>query len=89
VFNFNFNFNDLRFTCAKKLTYSQLNLPHGTKQKRLMNKLKINTEMLRKKRTSNKAVESVLRPEGSLWWERFVKKVGLEPGVKERGSYGW
>jgi len=42
-----------------------------------------------KKRTSHKAVESVLRPEGSLWWERFVKKVGLEPGVKERGSYGW
>ena len=29
-------------------------------------------------------MESVLRPEGSLWWERFVKKVGLEPGVKER-----
>jgi len=28
-----------------------------------------------KKRTSHKAVESVLRPEGSLWWERFVKKV--------------
>jgi len=28
------------------------------------------------------AVESVLRPEGSLWWERFVKKEGLEPGVK-------
>ena len=26
----------------------------------------------------------LLRPEGSLWWERFVKKVGLEPGVKER-----
>jgi len=30
-----------------------------------------------KKRTSHKAVESVLRPEGSLWWERFVKKVIL------------
>ena len=43
----------------------------------------------RKKRSSHKAVESVLRPEGSLWWERFVKKVGLEPGVKVRGSYGW
>jgi len=28
-----------------------------------------------KKRTSHKAVESVLKPEGSLWWERFVKKV--------------
>jgi len=21
---------------------------------------------------------------GSLWWERFVKEVGLEPGVKDR-----
>ena len=29
-------------------------------------------------------LESVLRPEGSLWWERFVKKVGLKPGVKDR-----
>jgi len=36
-----------------------------------------------------KSVESVLRLEGSLWWERFVKEVGLEPRVKERGSYGW
>jgi len=25
--------------------------------------------------------------EGSLWWERFVKEVGLDPGVKEH--YGW
>jgi len=41
-----------------------------------------------KKRTSHKAAESVLRPKGSLWWERFMKKVGLEPGVKERWSYG-
>jgi len=32
---------------------------------------------------------AVLRTEGSLWWERFEEKVGLEPGVKERGSYGW
>jgi len=36
-----------------------------------------------------KSVESVLTLEGSLWWERFVKRVGLEVGVKERGSYGW
>jgi len=27
-------------TCAQKLTSSQLNLPHGTKQKRIMKKLK-------------------------------------------------
>jgi len=25
--------------------------------------------------------------EGSLRWERFVKEVGFEPEVKERGSY--
>jgi len=36
-----------------------------------------------------KFVESVLTLEGSLWWKRFVKKVGLEQGVKDRGSYGW
>jgi len=29
-------------------------------------------------------VESVLRLGGSLWCERFVKEVGLEPEVKER-----
>ena len=34
-------------------------------------------------------MESVLRPEGSLWWERFVKKVGLEPGVKELERELW
>ena len=44
--------------------------------------------MLRSNGPVVKSVESVLRLEGSLWWERFVKKVGLEPGVKERGSYG-
>jgi len=31
-----------------------------------------------------KSVESVLRPEGSLWWERFVKEVLLKPVVNER-----
>ena len=36
-----------------------------------------------------KSVESVLKLEGSLWWERFAKEVGLEAGVKETGSYGW
>ena len=32
------------------------------------------------------SVESVLRPEGSLWGERFVEEVGLEPGVKAHRS---
>jgi len=45
--------------------------------------------MLRRNGPVIKSVESVLRPKGSSWWERFVKEVGLEPGVKERMSYGW
>jgi len=48
--------------------------------------------MLRRNGPVVKSMESVLRLEGSLWmeWmERFVEEVGLEPGVKERGSYGW
>ena len=42
--------------------------------------------MLRRNGPVMKSVESVLRPEGSPWWERFVKKVGLEPGVGLRAS---
>jgi len=45
--------------------------------------------MLRRNGPVVKSVESVLRLEGNLWWERFVKEVGLEAGVKERGSYEW
>ena len=76
-------------TCAQKLINSQLNLPHGTKQNRVMKKQKTKTEMLRRNGPVTKSVESVLRLEESLRWERFVKEVGLESGVKERGSYGW
>jgi len=46
-------------------------------------------EMLRRNGPVVKSVVSVLRPEERQWWERFVEKVGLEPGMKERGSYGW
>ena len=34
--------------------------------------------MLRRNDPVVKSVESVLTLEGSLWWERFVKEVGLE-----------
>jgi len=40
--------------------------------------------MLRRKSPAIKSVESILRPEEGLWWERFVKEVGFELGVKER-----
>jgi len=39
--------------------------------------------MLRRNGTVVKSVESVLRLEGSLWGERFVEEVGLEPGVRD------
>jgi len=36
----------------------------------------VKIEMLRRNGPVVKSVESVLRLEGSLWWERFVKKIG-------------
>jgi len=42
----------------------------------LLHRAAIKNRDAQKKRTSHKVVESVLRPEGSLWWERFVKKIG-------------
>jgi len=46
-----------------------------------MKKLKTKNEMLRRNGPVIKSVESVLRPEESLWW-------AIEPGVKERGLDG-
>jgi len=68
---------------------SQLNLLHGTKRKKSNEETKNKNLDAQKKRSVIKSVESVLRPEGSQWWERFVIAVGLEPGVNERGTYGW
>jgi len=68
-------------TCSKKLTGSQLSLPH-----RINKKLKCETK--------NKIVIVIgpvqyrcheASPVGkrNLRWEGFVEKVGFEPGVKE------
>jgi len=54
-----------------------------------MKKLKTKNGDAQKKRSGHEVRGVSLRPEGSLWCERFVKEVGLEAGVKERGSYGW
>jgi len=46
--------------------------------------------MLRRNGLVIKSVESVVRPGGSLWCTgRFVKEVGLEPGVKKREIDEW
>jgi len=58
-------YDTMIFTCAQKLTYSQLNLPHGTKQKRIMKKLKIKTEMLRRN-------GPVIKPWSHSWGRKGV-----------------
>jgi len=73
------------FICVQKLANSQLNLPHGTKQ----TKQDLNEETKNKKpRCSEQTVRNKVYGV-SPGARRFVKEVGLEPGVKERGSYGW
>ena len=79
-------YNSVYLTCSKKPMGSQLSLQHGTNKK-----LKCETK--------NKTM-SMIGPvhshchegspvgERSLRWEGFVKKVGFEPGVKERRSDG-
>jgi len=65
--SFTCHINDKRwsiFTCAEKLAYSELNLPQGTKQKRLM-KLKIKTQMLRRN-------GSVIKPWRQSWGRNGV-----------------
>jgi len=51
--------------------------------------IKSNNGDAQKKQCSHK-VRGV-SPEECLWWEisLFVKEVGVEPGVEERGGYGW
>jgi len=38
-------YDSVYLTCSKKLTVSQLSLPHGTNEKKLKEKLKINWTM--------------------------------------------
>jgi len=48
--------------------------------------LKTKNRDAQKKRSGHK-VRGVSHAAGKIWWERFVKEVGFEPEVKERGSY--
>jgi len=73
------------FICAQKLTNSQLNLPHRTKKNKKSNEETKNkkTEILRRNSPVIKSMESVLRLEESLWWERFVN---MNRQVGDRGT---
>ena len=54
-----------------------------------MKRLKTKTELLWRNGPVKKSMESVLRPEESLWYEIIVKEVDFEMGVKQRQSNGW
>ena len=80
-------YDSVYLTCSKKLTGSQLSLPHGTNKK-------LKCETKNKTMSITGPIQSRCR-EGSpvgkrnLRWEGFVEKVGFEPGVKEWRSDGW
>ena len=62
------------------MTYSQLDLPHGTKHKRVMKKkLKTKNEMLRKKRFSHK-VRGV-SPEIQKRYQKTLLRYNNEPDL--------
>ena len=74
-------YDSVYLTCSKKLTGSQLSLPHGTNKK-------LKCETKNKTMSMIGLVRSHCHegsPVGkrSLRWEGFVEKVGFEPGVKE------
>jgi len=68
-----------------KADRSQLSLPYGSenKNRKIREKLKRKTDMIRTNGSGQVSLESVLREEKSLYWEGFVKQVGFKPGVKE------
>jgi len=69
------------FTCAKKLTNSHLNKPHGAK--------KSNKETKNKKQEKKRSRHKVRGVSPEAGKESMVGKikVGFEAGVKETGSY--
>jgi len=54
-----------------------------------MKKLKPKKNRDAHKKRSNHKVSGVSPEARRVWWERFVKEIGLKPGVKEIWSYGW
>jgi len=49
-----------------------------------LRRVHLKTKMLRRNSLPMKSVESVLRPEDGLWWERFVKEIGFKPHTSHK-----
>ena len=75
-------YDSVYLKCSKKLTSSQLSLPHG------INKKKIKCETKNKMMSVIGPVQSRYHEDSpvgkrNLRWKGFVEKVSFEPGVKE------
>jgi len=70
-------------TCSKKLTGSQLSLPHGLNKKIKLIKTKYKLISRISPIQSHYHAGSPIGKRSLLWWKRFVEKIGFEPGVKE------
>ena len=73
------------FTCAQKLTNSQLNLPHGIKQKRVMKKLKTKKTRCSEETVVNSVV-TVSKCFLSVGFGRFCRK---KPRFSVRFRFSW
>jgi len=60
-------YDTMIITCAQKLTYSQLNLPHGTKQKRIMKRV-----------GEGRSLEAKISGEGVVAGEYFLVSTKLD-----------
>ena len=74
-------YDSVYLTCTKKLTGSQLSLPHGT-NKKLKCKTK-NKMMSVIGPVQSRYREAVTVGKINLRWKGFVENIGFEPGVKE------
>ena len=70
-------------TCSKKLTDSQLSLPHGINKKCKRKKTKNKLMSLISPVQSHDHEDSPMGKE--IRWEGFVEKIGFELGVKSEG----
>jgi len=79
------------FTCAQKLTSSQLNLPHGTRQKRLTKKLlkKQKPRCLEKNGPVVKSVESDHEAGRESMVGKICERGRFWAGMKDRRRCGW
>ena len=75
-------YDSVYLTCSKKLTGSQLSLPHGI-NKKLKCETKHKTMSMMISLVQSRGHEGSPVGKRSLRWEGFVEKVGFEPGVKE------